>query len=237
MNRIKTFEGGQPFTTGDLDFLQDSIKDVINALIAALSTSQDCILTGILEEGSRSSAVPGALYIKGNIYILKNNTPAVSGTSYHLCIRQDESGSRFFRDGQEHKVYIVDNSYMSDIPSETSVDLRTVTTIHEELILKNGMFYDLGVSFPANVTGNIRHVKSGMRSVDGNMIVNIMKSVETDTNVLWSNGNRDVYMYSAIVVQDRKVYIVEGNIMEGRIYNLDGTEYNGPISLINLKLK
>ena len=235
MNKIKTYEGGQPFTTGDLEFLQDSFMDALNALISALTTSQDCILTGIRKVGTSSEAVAGALFVKGNIYILKNDTPASNG--YYLCIRQDESGSRFFRDGQEHKVYMVDSSYMSDTPSDVAVDLRTITTIYEELILKNGMFYNIEAQFPQNVTGNIRHIKSGMKAVDSSMMVSVMKSVSTDTNKLWYTSNRDAYMYSAIVVQDRKAYIVEGNTMEGYIYEIDGTPYNGPISLINLKLK
>ena len=76
-----------------------------------------------------------------------------------------------------------------------------------------------------------------MKAVDSSMMVSVMKSVSTDTNKLWYTSNRDAYMYSAIVVQDRKAYIVEGNTMEGYIYEIDGTPYNGPTSLINLKLK
>lgn len=237
MNRLLTFEGGQPFTTQDIAFLQDNFNSAMYSLVSSLSFGQDCIITGIREEGYKTNAYPGAVYIKGNIYVLPNETPKVSGTSYYLCIRQEEQEKRLFRDASEHNVYLIDNAYMSESPSEISVDMRSVNTIPEILLSGKGLFEDLGATFPSGTTGTILEKVNFDTPIDFGMIVSIDKSNETTDNTLWDTPMRDPISYSAIVVYQTKAYIIIGSRGGGSAYNLDGTPYNGPIVFDNVKLR
>ena len=236
MNKLLTFGGGQPFTTQDVAFLQENFNSAISNLISSLCSGKDCILTGIRAGDYQVGADPGAVFIKGNIYILDKETPYTSGTSYYLCIRQDEKEKRTFRDFSEHNVYLVDNAYMSDTPSDISIDLRSANTLAEILVIGNGLFYDLGPELPERVTGNVYHIESDYKAIDSKMIVDLKKSSDDD-NLLWSTAFRDPAVYYGLTVYNRQAYIVEGNRGEGRVYNLDGTPYNGPIHIYNLKLR
>lgn len=237
MNRLLTFEGGQPFTTQDIAFLQDNFNSAMSSLISSLSFGQDCIITGIREEGYNTNAYPGAVYIKGNIYVLPNETPKVSGTSYYLCIRQEEQEKRLFRDASEHNVYLIDNAYMSESPSEISIDMRSVNTIPEILLSGKGLFEEFGVTFPSGVSGSVLSKVNFDTPIDYEMIVSIDKKNETTDNTLWDTAFRDPMSYSAIVVYQTSAYIILGSRSGGFVYNLDGTPYNGPIVFDNAKLR
>ena len=237
MNRLLTFEGGQPFTTQDIAFLQDNFNSAMSSLISSLSFGQDCIITGIREEGYNTNAYPGAVYIKGNIYVLPNETPNVSGTSYYLCIRQEEQEKRLFRDASEHNVYLIDNAYMSESPSEISIDMRSVNTIPEILLSGKGLFEEFGAKFPSGVSGSVLSKVNFDTPIDYGMIVSIDKKNETTDNTLWHSPFREPASYSAIVVFQTSAYIILGSRTGGFVYNLDGTPYNGPIVFDNVKLR
>lgn len=237
MNRLLTFGGGQPFTTQDIAFLQDNFNTAMSSIISSLCFGLDCILTGIREEGYSTKAFPGAVFIKGNIYVLQNETSKVSGTSYYLCIRQNEQEKRLFRDASEHNVYLIDNAYMSESPSEISVDMRSINTISEVLLLGKGLFEDLGATYPEGVTGTVLYKANNTAPIDHNLILSIDKKNATTDNKLWSTAFRDPEEYSAIVVYLNNAYIISGGRTGGYVYNLDGTPYNGPIVLDNVKLK
>lgn len=236
MNRLLTYEGGQPFTTQDIAFLQDSFNSAMSSLISSLCFGKDCILTGIRQIGYTTKAFPGAVYIKGSIYVLSNEIPKVSDTSYYLCIRQSEQEKRIFRDASEHNVYLIDNAYMSESPSEVCIDLRIVSKITDILLLGESQFKDLGANFPEGVNGNIL-VRSDFDSpLDTKFIVSVEKKNETTDNQLWKTAFRDPLVYSAFVVYAGKAFFITGGRGGGEIYNLDGTPYYGPVFLENVKL-
>lgn len=232
MNKLLTFEGGQPFTIEDLSFLQESFANSIESIVKSLVGSVDCILTGIT--GLLTSANPGAVFIGGNIYILKNSVSG-GGSKYYLCIKQVETGLRTFRDSTPRNIYLVDDAYMSEIPSAVSLDLRTAKTLSEIVVNGKGLWESIG---PLDTgEGEVLVPKDTGIDTRASMIVNIVKTAANDTNELWSTLFRDPNEYSGITIFGNKAYIVVGSRTRGRVYNIDGSEYKGAITINNLELK
>ena len=233
MNRILTFEGGQPFTIEDLAFLQGNMLDAVKAVVKSLVGNLDCILTGIRR--TNTSIDPGALYIGGEIYILTKGITG-EGYQYYLCMDPKETEERTFRDSTTHNVHLVDDAYLSASASAISVDLRNLYTLKEIAVDGMGGWE----SFGANVygTGDVyRRKNKEQDSLGKALLVNITKSETTESNVLWDSLFTDTFYYSGIVVSLHKAYIIEGDQNEGRVYNMDGSEYTGPIYINNLVLK
>lgn len=227
MNKLLTFEGGQPFTIEDLAFLQDSVIKSIESVVKSLAGNVDCILTGIIDNNPYYS---GSVYIGGNIYILTQQISGGSGKKY-LCIKQTESGQRLFRDSTTHNVYLVDDAYMSETPSDVCIDITTAKTLSD--ILVNGLWGEV-----MDVTGatiSIPRPNTGL-AVKDSILVSVDKTT-TDSNVLWNGVSRDPNIYVGLVVYTYKLFIVLGSLSEGRVYNVDGSAYNGAISFYNVELK
>ena len=245
MNKLLTFEGGQPFTTQDVAFLQDNFNLAITNLINSLCSGLDCIITGIVSgTGDRYnpnvSAMPGSVFINGNIYVLTKEVQKSSEQSYYLCIKQIEQEKRMFRDSSEHNVYLVDDAYMSDSPSDISLDLRSAKKIEDILVNGEGKFETVNVEFPSGVSGEVLEIKEGKRYMDYEMIVSINKSSISgeNNNILWthSRGGR-AGVLSGIAIDENKLYVIVVDSVKGCIYNIDGSEYNGAITFYDVKLK
>ena len=235
MNKLLTFEGGQPFTIEDLSFLQSSFIDAMNNIVASLAGNMSCILTGIKD--GYTSVVPGAVYIGGNIYVLTKSVSG-GGSKYYLCINQKETEQRMFRDSSTRNVYLVDDAYMSDAPSAVSIDMRTANTLSEIVVNGKGLWESISPEFESTTSGDVL-VPDTTKSIKPNasMLINIVKSTASNSNQLWSTQFRDPSEYRCIVVSGINPYILVASRTEGRVYNIDGTPYNGPIMINNLELK
>lgn len=229
MNKLLTFEGGQPFTIEDLAFLQDSFIKSIESVVKALAGNVDCILTGIIDDNPYYS---GSVYIGGNIYILTQQISGGSGKKY-LCIKQTESGQRLFRDSTTHNVYLVDDAYMSETPSDVCIDITIAKTLSDILINGSDLWIENMETEGATIL--VPKVETGL-AVKDSILVSVNKTT-ADSNVLWRGGNRTPEIYEGLVVYEKKIYIVSGSLMSGTIYNVDGSDYNGAISFNNLELK
>ena len=227
MNKLFTFEGGQPFTIEDLAFLQDSFIKSIESVVKSLAGNVDCILTGIIDNNPYYS---GSVYIGGNIYILTQQISGGSGKKY-LCIKQTESGQRLFRDSTTHNVYLVDDAYMSETPSDVCIDITTAKTLSD--ILVNGLWEEI-----IDVTGatiSRPRPNTGL-AVKDSILVSVNKKA-TDSNLLWNSVYRSPDIYAGLVVYTEKLFIVIGSKTEGRVYNVDGSAYNGAISFEKVELR
>lgn len=227
MNKILTFEGGQPFTIEDLSFLQESFINTIESVVKSLAGNMDCILTGITD----NPYYMGSVYIGGNIYILTKKITGGTGKKY-LCINQNESGQRVFRDSTTHNVYLVDDAYMSETPSDVCIDIFNAKTLSDIYINGSGLwveYFEDGVAYI-----KVPNYDSGLPLRDS-ILVSVNKTT-TGSNVLWMGGG-DSKVYEGLVVYERKIYIVSGSLTKGFIYNVDGSDYNGTISFNNLELK
>lgn len=241
MNKLLTFEGGQPFTTQDIAFLQDNFYSAITNLIDSLCSGIDCILTGIISGDSRDSnskisAIPGSVFIKGNIYVLTKDIPKSSEKSYYLCIRQLEQEKRQFRDSSEHNVYLVDDAYMSDSPSDISLDLRYAFLLEDVLVRGEGKYNSVEATFPDGVTGDVYSITKASIYTNKTLSVTINKTKDSNDNVLCNFTGVGYKNYVGIAIYDDKVFTVRSGGQTLQVFTYDGTPYNGRISLTNVKL-
>lgn len=232
MNKLLTFEGGQPFTIEDLSFLQSSFIDAMNNIVASLAGNMSCILTGIKD--GYTSVVPGSVYIGGNIYVLTKSVSG-GGSKYYLCINQKETEQRMFRDSSTRNVYLVDDAYMSESPSAVSIDMRTANTLSEIVVNGKGLWESIGTLL--TVEGEVLVPKDAGIATRSYMLVNIVKPQSTESNLLWTTSFRDPNEYRGITVFGNQAYIVVGSRTAGYVYNMDGSPYNGAITINNLELK
>ena len=230
MNKLLTFEGGQPFTIEDLSFLQENFIGAIESMAKSLAGSIDCILYGVRD----TSGYTGAVYIGGNIYVLTKTIAGGTGKRY-LCIRQTETEQRTFRDSVSRNIYLVDDAYMSETASEISIDVETVPTLSEIVVNGKGIWVSIGPLL--TVEGEVLVPKDASIATRASMIVNIVKTAANDSNQLWSTSFRDPNEYRGITVFGNNAFIVVGSRTEGRVYNIDGSEYKGAITINNLELK
>lgn len=230
MNKLLTFEGGQPFTIEDLSFLQESFIGAIESMAKSLAGSIDCILYGVRD----TSGYTGAVYIGGNIYVLTKSITGGTGARY-LCIRQTETEQRTFRDSVSRNIYLVDDAYMSETASEISIDVETVPTLSEVVVNGKGLWVSIGPLL--TVEGEVLVPKDASIATRASMIVNIVKTAANDSNQLWSTSFRDPNEYRGITIFGNNAFIVVGSRTEGRVYNIDGSEYKGAITINNLELK
>lgn len=229
MNKLLTFEGGQPFTIEDLNFIQGNFIKSVESIVKALAGNIDCVLTGMMGDSWNIESV----YIGGNVYILANPITESGGKKY-LCIKQTEDGQRLFRDSINHNVYLVDDAYMSDFESDICLNMNAAKTLSDILVNGYGLWKEFfTISESAEIA--VPNTDSGLAKKDS-ILVNVNKTT-TDSNVLWRGGFRDPEVYEGMVVYNKKIYIVSGSLISGFIYNIDGTEYTGAISFNNLELK
>lgn len=97
MNRLLTFSGLQPIYLGDIDFLQDSVKESFVQLLKGLTGEDDpsCVLVNATAEKD------GVICLNGEIMPLK----AVNGSGFGSVgyrIESTFSGRRQFKNGDEH---------------------------------------------------------------------------------------------------------------------------------------
>lgn len=97
MNRLLTFSGLQPIYLGDIDFLQDSVKESFVHLLRGLTGTDDpsCVLVNATAERD------GVICLNGEIMPLK----AFNGSGFGSIgyrIESTFSGRRQFKNGDEH---------------------------------------------------------------------------------------------------------------------------------------
>lgn len=102
MNRLLTFSGLQPIYLGDIDFLQDSVKEAFLLLLKGLTGEDepDCVLIDATAEQD------GVICLKGEIMPLKAATSSGIGQIAYSVV-STFSGGRQFKDGEEHDCHEV----------------------------------------------------------------------------------------------------------------------------------
>lgn len=125
MNKLLTYEGGQPFRLDDIDFLQDAFSSVITALV---SVHGDIILSGCaiskVSEGNQYTVTWNAGYItiKGGVYRVEAGsiTVATSDRLYWKVVKT-ESENVDFNDGSQKKIYQYTKVVLTTIVSDDDI--------------------------------------------------------------------------------------------------------------------
>ena len=235
MDKLLTFSGGQPLTTGDLEFLQQCYTDILEAIGIAINT--DCILWGA---NITDGYVGGGCVIAGNMILPFYSVPRT--TERYLCFRKELQEEREFADGQLHKVREVIVPYVSDSTSgayryfdlERNVRFRDVLT---------------GDAYWEDFSGCITEIQEGttVEKLEFNNQTHAVRMsvsrTEGSSCVLFEiNDNIDLDLNArclglAYDFNTNKPYIVTVKRKKFRIYNMDGSEYTGILSLTNTLLK
>ena len=100
MNKFLTFPGIQPIYLGDIDFLQDSVRQAFRQLLVGLTGSDtpNCILK------TATSTEDGVICLDGEIMPYKAYTGTMVGT-YSYEVVSSYSGTRQFKNGETHECF------------------------------------------------------------------------------------------------------------------------------------
>ena len=131
MNKLLTFDGGQPVYARDLSFMQEALAETTTML--AKTFGETYILYGTVDE-TRENITAGAVCIAGQIYEVPESLAGAIGTQ-KLCYRTVDSDERTFYDGQSHNVYRTYQAYLSDSTdgAVAFIDLKTAKTVDRQL--------------------------------------------------------------------------------------------------------
>ena len=113
MNKLLTYNGGQPFTTGDLDFIQQNYTEALEAVGLGFSgngLARSCILWGITP-GDGTDVAPGAVLADGQVFLVPSTIRRT--IEKYLCFREVREDGRIFADGKENKVKLVHEPYVA----------------------------------------------------------------------------------------------------------------------------
>ena len=103
MNKFLTNRGEMPIWLGDIDFMNEAVRDSLIGLAKAITGQDDptCIISGC--EVSSTGVTAGLVMLSGEILPVEGST--IVSPSYHLEINSTYSGDRTFKDGTVHSAY------------------------------------------------------------------------------------------------------------------------------------
>ena len=236
MDKLLTFSGGQPLTTGDLEFLQQCYGDTLKALVSGLLERGDgarhsCILSGI--RGDAGHVEAGAVAdFRGDIYMVKEPIPRT--TERYLCFREKEEDERTFADSSTHAVRLVHEAYVSDsAPTSAGTrgfELDALPTLAEVLDGKDSWkeIGAAGISFVGGTTGKVEY----NAPMDAFRIqINRVAPFE-GTALFQLDGNPYPGVFVGIAISNTfKPYVMW--MMNGAcsVYNMDGTQIDNSTEL------
>ena len=232
MNKLLTYEGGQPFTTGDLEFIQKCYDDSIRALSLGLSDQKDCILYGIT--GTAGNISPGAVVIGGEV-ITVDNTMQHNGEQY-LCFRKKTQEDRVFADSLSHEVQEVMEPYLSNEigGSYKYIDLNAACHL-VDVITGDAFWEKADISLGAGTT--VAEVETNKRT--GIIRINKLSWTKNSDYHLFSIQNGENLKINGIGVTDTTNNIISMVSLAGAIFalNPDGTSYDKGFTIRNVILK
>lgn len=240
MNRLLTYEGGQPLTTGDFEFLQECYTEAIGNLMQGVAGGKDCVLYGIETEKegfTPGDVTKGAVCLDGEILVVAEAL-SVSGARY-LCFRQVESEAREFKDSQTHKVHLRCEAYLANSADGAYKYIEISKAKRLADVLSGEVLWNVSDAriLATGVTGSIeeRRMKSRYE-----IRISASKSTSVD-NVLYrfpTTRLTDTYTGIAVDELSKKVVALIDDVSGTcRLYNVDGTEYIERVEIKNVILK
>lgn len=241
MNRLLTYEGGQPFRLDDIDFLQDAFSSVITALV---SVHGDIILSGCAisqkMEGNKYVVTwnNGYITIKGSVYRVEGGsiTIATSDQLYWKVIKS-ESENVDFGDGSQKKIYQYTKVVLTTIVSDNDIYVET-----DKIEPYSSKILDLGQTYIKDKV-TITYISSGIADlsvdiiklksvVDAAKFTVVFSTTGTELvggficNISSSFSKNTFYKTGIAVAQQHRAesfYIMVINGSSIYLYNLDGS--------------
>ena len=171
MNKLLTYAGQQPIYLGDIDFLQDSAGSMLTCLARALvnqeSDSLNAILQGVVISRITTHYhwTSGVVVINGEILpIPAGSVRANEGVSLYFHVEEEQTGTRTFKDGEEHACWATRTATINT-ESSGGVAVSNVTRLHVE---SDDATYE-GTSTSANITSASLIKKDGLWYIDAHV--------------------------------------------------------------------
>lgn len=239
MNKLLTFEGGQPFTTGDLDYIQTCYGEAIEAIGKSLTGADvtKAVLWGIEYDGKIQAghATQGAVMVDGEVLFVESD---LTGTSErYLCFRAVDSEQRTLNNGQQVNVYRKYEAYLSASTDGAYkyIDLTDTDTLYDILRGSRDWVSNEAFTFVSGASGeflsNTRTdewlIKSATRSSASDNL--LLSQPGRPLSLFWSGIGADTVSNKAIV------FMFDGIAV--RTYNVDGTEYTGSLTVSNVYIR
>lgn len=178
MNRLLFSEGGQPVCLDDLKLLQDNEQEGIKLLLSALVDTKVFLLDKIkmdLPKRSEDGRVyftvkAGTLVVDGELLSwndTKFSTADIAGPKY-LCVRDIETDSRIFEDGQSRACVKAKEAYvsLSNEGASLSYDILQLPVFEDLLKTKLNIavdknWKDIAVTWYNGYTGSFQYQDLG----------------------------------------------------------------------------
>lgn len=128
IQKLMTYDGGQPLYASDLAFMQDAFLKTVNEFSKGFGDTY--ILYGTVDE-SRENCIAGAVVIAGEIYSVPSELGAIGQNK--LCFRYADTDERTFYDASQKKVRRTCEAYLSTDTSGAVayIDLTTAVRINQ----------------------------------------------------------------------------------------------------------
>lgn len=128
IQKLMTYDGGQPLYASDLAFMQDAFLKTVNEFSKGFGDTY--ILYGTVDE-SRENCIAGAVVIAGEIYSVPSELGAIGQNK--LCFRYADTDERTFYDASQKKVKRTCEAYLSTDTSGAVayIDLTTAVRIDD----------------------------------------------------------------------------------------------------------
>lgn len=239
MNKLLTFEGGQPFTTGDLEFIQTCYGEAIEAICKALTGADvtKAVLWGIKYDGKIQAghATQGALMVDGEVLFVDT---ALSGTSErYLCFRAVDSEQRTLNNGQQVNVYRKYEAYLSASTEGAYkyIDLTDTDMLYDILRGSRDWVSDARFTFVSGASGEfLNNERTGEW-----LLKYATRSSASDNLLLSQPGRPTSSVISGIGVDNvsKKTIVFIFDYTSVYTYNVDGTEYTGSLTVSNVYIR
>lgn len=185
MNKFLTFSGEQPVYLGDVDFMQEAVRQSFLQLLVGLTGQSDpsCILK------MATSQEDGVICLHGEIMPYKAYTGTMVGR-YSYTVVSSYSGSRVFKNGETHQCYEV--RYAQETVTTGGEKVLTLDELLQERIAvkRFAEIAQTGVFFKHTVLGDVDNVEVGVEFPDDvtteNLLEGALVSILSDRSVAQS---------------------------------------------------
>ncbi|MFR8837905.1 hypothetical protein [Bacteroides sp.] len=223
MNRLLTFEGGQPFALEDIDFLQDALTEVISGLA---STYGNFILSGckLSVAGDKVTWTAGYIVIDQQVYHVEaGSIIAPSTDNLYWKVITTDSQSVVFEDGSQNKIYRRSKaSIVSSVDSsDTYVPANGVKTANDYFMSyeKENLLYQ--VTTPKNMA-TVERLKNNQGINICKITFSVPEEVTQSGNVLFSYTANPMFGLSTPIVYGGALYALRLANGAAYIYDMNG---------------
>lgn len=184
IQKLMTYDGGQPLYASDLAFMQDAFLKTVNEFSKGFGDTY--ILYGTVDE-SRENCIAGAVVIAGEIYSVPSELGAIGQNK--LCFRYADTDERTFYDASQKKVKRTCEAYLSTDTSGAVayIDLTTAVRIDDGMKKLAG-----------KVDENARLLPRAYSAGSNDGITNSRNGSHTSFTMPGMNASADDYVFFSI---------------------------------------